>query len=233
MIWLLRIDMADAQKRLASYTSVHDVFTRRLRAGARTIDTGIDTLVAPVDARVIDSARVNFDVLPQAKGKTYSLSALLVDKSAPQRFVGGGILKLYLSPRDYHRVHSPVTGKIVRCVYVSGAVFPVHNRAVQSIDNLYTRNERLIIELFTEYWGAVVVVMVGATFVGGLRTSFAWPQPAGADTQHTILKGDELGTFEMGSTVVLVTERPVRWWVHQGAVVKMGQVVGRPQERTL
>ncbi|MEO1337641.1 MAG: archaetidylserine decarboxylase [Myxococcota bacterium] len=158
------IDLDEAEKPIEAYDSVLDLFTRRLRAGARPVDARDDVVVSPTDGALAEHGRIDGDTLVQAKGRTYSLTALLAEQT--DAFKGGSYATLYLSPRDYHRVHSPVDGEITGFTHVPGDLFPVNQASVSTIDGLYARNERVITHIASSHFGRVAVVKVGATNVG-------------------------------------------------------------------
>lgn len=233
-----QVDLSDAEHPLEGYGSLHELFTRRLRPGARPIDQDPEALVSPVDGTLSERGFVGAGVLPQAKGRTYTLSALLADPQALEVFGGGSFATLYLHPRDYHRIHSPVDGRISRWVHVPGDLFPVNSTAVAHFEALFARNERLMTHLDTDVFGRVAVVKVGATIVGRVRASYAPEVTTNApgvtvvrradlDPAAPIGRGDELGVFEMGSTVIVVTERPLRFEVEAGRPVRFGESLGR------
>ena len=229
------VDMSEAEKPLEDYYSIHDVFTRQLKAGVRPVDLRTGVCVAPVDGQLSMSCEVKTGELPQAKGWTYRIEDLLVDDHAVEVFGGGYMWTIYLSPRGYHRVHSPVDGFLERWVYVPGDLYPVNAAAVKSVDSVFTRNERLITYIRSPEWGRVAVVKIGATIVGRISASYA-----SICSEHSsrskkdirkgyleppphILRGDELAVFELGSTVILLVERPCESLCERGGMIKMGQ----------
>lgn len=229
------IDLADAE--LDRYPSVHALFTRRLKPGARPVDRDPPSLVSPVDGTLSVHGRVGDGPLPQAKGRTYTVEALLAGGDQAARFAAGSFATFYLSPRDYHRIHAPADGAIVGWTHVPGDLFPVNRSAVTHVDQLFARNERLITDLETERFGAVTVVKVGATIVGRVRASYAPEVTTNAPgvrelrshrfaERIPVQKGEEIGVFEMGSTVILLSERTARFTAEPGAPVRMGQRVG-------
>jgi phosphatidylserine decarboxylase len=207
-----RVD--EAESPLAEYPSFGDFFARRLREGARTVEAS--PVISPCDGAVAASGRIVDGTLVQAKGRTYSVAELLTVPSLAAAFSGGSFLTVYLSPRDYHRVHTPVDGTLLGYHYVPGARWPVSGRFTRHVDRLLAVNERVVIELSTR-WGPCAVVMVAAAGVGNVWLSHL--TESGADTRtwreageprHVarppvpIAAGDELGSFLLGSTVVLL-----------------------------
>lgn len=227
----------DAEKPIEDYVSVLDFFTRRLKPGARPIDGSPEALVSPVDGAYLVGGDVGEGRLYQAKGRDYTLSALLAEEGAEATFRDGSYITLYLAPRDYHRIHSPVDGVITGYTSVPGALFPVNPAAVAHVHELFARNERLITHIDSEAFGRVDVVKVGATNVGHITLSYddAVSTNTGQDTivRHRydepipIARGGEVGVFEMGSTVILVTERPVEFQpMERTHPVRMGTRIG-------
>lgn len=207
------VDVGDAERPLDEYPTFGDFFTRRLRPGARPIAPGDDVPVSPVDGAVSQAGIGEAGWLVQAKGKSYTLAKLLADEEEAQRFVGGAYCTLYLSPRDYHRIHAPLGGRILGWAYVPGQLWPVNRPSVAGVPDLFAVNERLVTYLETPL-GHVAVVAVGATMVGRIRAAYDdVVTQAGEPGRHVkyerpveIGKGDELGVFEMGSTVILLFE---------------------------
>jgi phosphatidylserine decarboxylase len=211
------VDMSEAAEPLASFPTFNAFFTRRLRTGARPICTDADTVVSPCDSRVHSIGTMPEDGrLEQIKGRTYSLSALLGSEDDARTFARGVHATLYLSPSMYHRVHSPVDGFVRSWRYVPGRLFPVNGLAIRHVDSLFAVNERVSIRIDSAEFGPVSVIMVGAANVGRMSLSFAdlvtnSGQP-GALTQPpapiSIARGQELGAFNLGSTVVLLVADP-------------------------
>lgn len=220
---------------LDAYPTLNAFFTRALKPGLRPVAR--DAVVSPVDAAVGAYGVVAQDTLLQAKGRTYSLSALLGDRTLAERFDGGTYTTLYLSPKDYHRIHVPVDGSITRAMYIPGALWPVNVAAVTHVPDLFAVNERLVITIECGGGGAVAMVAVGATMVGMTRVIF--------DDLHTNAKrgvvqdrryspaiavqaGGALGHFEFGSTVILVCSRDCGAIdaLKPGDTVRMGQRLG-------
>ena len=214
------IDTGEAEKPLDQYGSVFELFTRRLKSGARPLDPAPQVLLCPADGTLAVCGPIRGGTLVQAKGRGYALADLLANLDLAARFEGGSYATVYLSPRDYHRVHAPATGEVTGCTYVPGTLFPVNPFAAEHIDGLFARNERLITRLDTEIFGEIVVVMVGATCVGHITVAYddAVVTNVGRRTiigrryapPRPIERGAELGVFEMGSTVILVVSPNVK-----------------------
>lgn len=233
-----KIDFAEAEKPIAEYPSIGEFFIRRLKAGARPVAES--RIVHPADSRISQIGAIEMGRLIQAKGKTYSLESFLYDETALQKYENGLFATYYLCPTDYHRVHSPVTGRITAVTHIPGALWPVNEWSVGNIENLFCVNERVIVEFQTE-WGPVALVLVGATNVGKISLSFESEilsnQPKRIKPQKIIYqpgpainKGDELGIFHMGSTVVMCYPQKVlnaktmdQWLEFQGNKAKMGE----------
>jgi phosphatidylserine decarboxylase len=199
---------------LEHYPTLGDFFARRLRADARPLPTDPTAIAMPCDGRVAASGVAAEGHLVQAKGRDYTLSALLADADAGARLEGGAYVTIYLSPADYHRVHSPVSGRLIGYDYVPGALFPVSPMYSRGVDNLLSGNERIVFRLDSDV-GEVAVCMVAAAGVANMSsphgTIDSWAlREAGSqsrvrfDTPIAIERGDELGAFHLGSTVVTV-----------------------------
>ncbi|MFI2710560.1 archaetidylserine decarboxylase [Micromonospora sp. NPDC018662] len=222
---------------LEQYPTVNAFFTRTLRPGLRPL--AVDAIVSPVDATVGAYGVIENDTLVQAKGRNYSLAALLGDRDVADRFDGGTYTTLYLSPKDYHRIHFPLSGKVAAATYIPGELWPVNVAAVANVANLFAVNERIVVEVDGEYGGRMAIVAVGATMVGMTRLAFddLHTNARRREVQHRrydppfpAVAGAELGHFEFGSTVVLacspdagaIDPLPV------GATVRMGERLGAP-----
>ncbi len=207
------VNMAEAvQTEPGAYATFNDFFTRALRPGARPLATA--RLVCPVDGAISQFGRIERDQIFQAKGKSFSSSALLAGNEAlAHRFDDGLFATLYLSPRDYHRIHMPCDGRLVSMRYVPGELYSVNPATARAIDALFARNERVVCE-FDSPHGPFALVLVGATIVGSIAT--AWHgivnPPRSPSVRHwdyrdrniTLKQGEEMGRFLLGSTVVLL-----------------------------
>ena len=218
---------------LSEYASFGDFFARSLQPGARPIDRA--PIVAPSDGAVAANGPVVDGMLVQAKGLDYSLAELLTVPSLAAALAGGRFLTIYLSPKDYHRVHSPCAGEVVGYHYVPGERWPVSARFSRGVERLLAVNERVVIELATA-WGPAAVVLVAATAVGNI-----WLSHLGEDTRvwrggreprhmtmsNRVAAGDELGAFLLGSTVVLVMPpgAPPLTTLDEDSVVRCGQAL--------
>ncbi|HOB67175.1 archaetidylserine decarboxylase [Ottowia sp.] len=233
------VDMAEAANPdITSYASFNDFFTRALREGARPLADA--DYVCPVDGAISQFGPIERDQIFQAKGHAYSTRALLAgDAALAAEFEHGQFATLYLSPKDYHRIHMPCAGRLHRMVYVPGDLFSVNPVTARGVPGLFARNERVVC-VFDTARGPFVLVLVGATIVGSMAT--VWhgvinpPRPGEIrrwDYQNQsveLAKGDEMGRFLLGSTVVLLWPKGTLKfnpdWAPGGAV-RMGQVMGK------
>jgi len=232
-----RVEMGEAELPVDGYRTFSDFFSRRLKPGARVVEAGERVVVSPVDGAVSEAGTIERGECLQAKGLAFPVAELLGDAGAARAFAEGGrFATLYLSPRDYHRVHAPLAGSILGWRYLPGELWPVNPASVRTVRGLFALNERLVTWLETAA-GRCAVVMVGATCVGRLRAAYAdvlgqSGSPAASETFSTPLpieKGDELGRFEMGSTVILLFGPGRVVWdagLQPGASVTMGRRVG-------
>ncbi len=224
------------------YPSFNDFFTRQLADGARPIDSSTDSIISPVDGTVSEAGTIESDMLLQAKGIRYALSDLLMtDIADVDRFSNGLFATLYLAPHNYHRVHCPLSANLVRARYVPGALYSVNASTVSLMPRLFTRNERLIFH-FDSAAGRFILIFVGALNVASISTPWTGrirPRRKGVVQDIDILqqghpgnlnKGDLLGWFNMGSTVILLLPPGFGEFssaLGQGANVTMGQAIGR------
>lgn len=214
------VDMTEAEKSSVNeYRTFNDFFTRALKPGARPIIAGDNVLCHPVDGTISQLGPINGDTIIQAKGHDYSAVTLLGgDESLAAPFQDGTFATVYLSPRDYHRIHMPCDGVLTDMVYVPGDLFSVNPLTAQNVPNLFARNER-VVAIFDTPHGKMAMVLVGATIVASIETVWAGTvtPPTGPDVHHwqypvegssaiTLKKGDELGRFKLGSTIVALFE---------------------------
>lgn len=232
-------DLSEAEQDLAAYRTFGDMFARRLQPGRRTIDTGEHAIISPCDGRVAEFGDIEAGSLIQAKGREYTVAELVADEALADELSDGRYLTVYLSPRDYHRVHSPVDGTVSGYDYLPGTLWPVSERFIRRVDRLLSRNERAVITVQTPQ-GPVVVVMVGAAGVGNLwislddRETRTWRRTFGRSERRKVelsplelSRGDELGAFYLGSTVVMLLPRKTRLSAElsRGGTLRMGQAV--------
>nr|WP_275660125.1 archaetidylserine decarboxylase [Pseudoalteromonas sp. Isolate6] len=212
-----KIDMSEAlHEDPAHYKTFNEFFTRPLKPGIRPLAEDSDILAHPVDGAISQLGDVIDGQIIQAKGHNYSLQTLLGGKEedvAP--YVGGKFATIYLAPKDYHRIHMPVDGTLRKMIYVPGDLFSVNPLTAQNVPNLFARNERVVAIFDTEI-GPLSMVLVGATIVASIETIwagtvtppagrdvFTWTYPAEGDNAITLKKGEEMGRFKLGSTVIL------------------------------
>jgi len=224
------------------YPNFNSFFTRSLTPQSRPLAKEPNAVISPVDAKIsamdIITNQINFE----AKGYNYSLLTLLGGElTRAERFIGGNFIICYLSPRDYHRIHMPIAGRLREMVYIPGRLFAVNDSAVNVIPNLFTRNERVVI-IFDTVVGPMALVLIGALFVGSIET--VWAQeitpPAGNKTKTwiypdigadsiTLGKGAEIGRFNMGSTVIILFGAgavALEKTINTGTVLRMGEKLG-------
>lgn len=219
--WKFKVDLNEAKTAdLAAYNSFNAFFTRELKTGVREVVAGDDVLVSPVDGAISQLGDITDGRIIQAKGHDYSIRDLLGgDAELASQFEGGQFATIYLSPRDYHRIHMPLSGQLTKMRYVPGKLFSVNPLTARTVPNLFARNERVVTVFETEF-GPLVQVLVGAIFVGSMET--VWQgmitPPYGKqimDWDYTnqslrFNKGDEMGRFNMGSTVVLLLPKALK-----------------------
>lgn len=231
------IDLDEVELPLDEYANLDEFFTRRLRAGARPVDPDPEVAVSPVDAEVLELGDLEGGRLLQAKGCEFTVGALLADPARATRYLGGAYVTLYLSPRDYHRIHAPVDGRVLCSSHVPGELFPVNARAVRDVDGLYACNERLV-SFIDGSFGEVAVVKVAACGVGcvtatydpGVRTHTRRSTACrGYDPPPAVRKGDEIGVFHLGSTVIVLFQpgRIVLEPLTRGQRLQLGRPLAR------
>lgn len=198
---LYRIPQDEAELPIGQYATLNEFFTRRLKGGARIIDEADDTVVSPVDGTVVYAGTITAEQMFIVKGQTYSVSELLADSPHAVRYNGGFAAVIYLSPSNYHRIHSPVEGTVIEFDRVPGAVYPVNDRGMRLMPKVLSRNARLITYIQHEH-GLLALVKVGAMNVGSIQFTADDDRPP-----SEIGKGEELAYFEFGSTVVLLMEK--------------------------
>ncbi len=226
------VNLDEAAGTLDDYDTIVSFFIRRLKDGARPVCADEGAVVAPCDGRVYAIGHIEGGRLPQSPDLDYAVGDLL---GGDDRYEGGEFAVIYLSPKDYHRVHTPVAGGVVGYRYRPGRLWPVFDAATRRIRDLFARNERLVARVRSEDFGDVAVVMVGAFGVGRMAVEFAdlltnrGAPAADVDlpTPFAVARAGELGRFELGSTVVLVFEPgAVAWEAKPGDVVRLGQRIG-------
>ena len=235
-----RVNMDEAlDSNIASYLTFNDFFTRALKPGARPLAEA--DLVCPVDGAISQFGAIARDRLIQAKGHDYSTTALVGgDEALAARYRNGSFATIYLSPKDYHRIHMPTDGRLSRMIYVPGDLFSVNPVTARGVPGLFARNERVVC-VFESARGPFVLALVGATIVGSMATVWhgvvnpprgkavrEWRYPASGQPEIVLRQGDEMGRFLLGSTVVLLFPKgPLRFnpdWA-PGEAVRLGEAM--------
>ena len=226
-----QVNLAEAESNgISDYAHFNDFFTRALKPQARPISES--AIISPVDGVVSQAGQIKDSQILQAKGHHFSLSQLLAGKSL-ERIENGYFATIYLAPKDYHRIHMPIDGKLVSMRYIPGNLFSVNHKTVNKVNGVFARNERLVC-LFDTVFGRVAFILVGAIFVGSMETSWQGQvtPPYGKEVkvydytekEFKLLKGEELGRFNMGSTVIiLLPETAPVLKLQSGQELKMGQ----------
>lgn len=239
-IWVFKIDMSDAVEPISAFPTFNAFFTRRLKAETRPIPSDTTLVISPVDGTVGQWGAITAGRLIQAKGLDYTISDLLDDSIKAQEYVNGHYITIYLAPYNYHRIHSPVSGQIRRCIHIPGELWTVSPLGVNYVANLFPRNERILSYIDTPQ-GECVVIKVGATVVGKVKLSYQSLETnrfGGKRTEwdlaeaYTIQKGEELGVFQLGSTVICCFKPGhIRWSnLSVGQPLKLGEPIAYLQE---
>jgi phosphatidylserine decarboxylase len=237
-----RVDMDEAlNPNPGSYRNFNDFFTRALKPGARPLPTDPSLVLSPADGAINQCGLIDRGRLIQAKGRDFGLKELLGgDAARAEPFMGGSFVTVYLSPRDYHRVHMPVAGRLREMVFVPGKLYSVNQLTSESVPELFARNERVVC-LFDTDLGPMAMVLVGAMIVASVNTVWAGDvcpsagtlcvTPYGEETDPIIIgRGEEMGHFKLGSTVVVVFGPEavnLMDGLAPGAAVRMGQPIAR------
>ena len=241
------VDMSEAvQPDPEAYEHFNAFFTRALKPDARPLDTAPGAVLSPADGAISQLGKIEHGRIFQAKGRSYALTTLLGgDPRRAEPFVDGEFATIYLSPRDYHRVHMPLAGTLKETVYIPGDLFSVNGTTAEGVENLFARNERLVTIFETEH-GPMAMVLVGAMIVAGIETVWNGQvaplarQPRildqfGETTPPQLDKGAEMGRFKLGSTVILLFPKGRMNWLDSftaGSKVRMGERLGQisPQQ---
>jgi phosphatidylserine decarboxylase len=235
------VNMSEAiQENPLLYPTYNDFFTRKLKPECRPVDSDPNAIVSPADGAIAQIGKISNNEILQAKGHNYTVQSLLGDmESLAAPFINGSFATIYLAPKDYHRVHMPLTGKLQKMIYIPGKLFSVNNHAAENIPNVFARNER-VVAIFETDIGSMAVILVGAMIVGSIATSWAgticpphtrkikiWDYNDMAPIK--INKGDEMGLFKLGSTVIILhAPNAVNWneSLTPATDVKMGSRIG-------
>lgn len=228
------IDMSIAEQGDAlKYKSFNEFFTRSLKEGIREIDANPNSVVSPADGAISQLGKIEDGDIFQAKGQSFSVEKLIADPQLAEPFKNGQFATVYLSPKDYHRVHMPFAGTLTETLYVPGELFSVNQTTAENIPGLFARNERMVC-LFDTELGRMAVVLVGAMIVAGIETvATGKVKPTGRLelNQHNLFleKGAELGRFYLGSTAVILFEQDKMEWdaaFKANSTVVMGEALG-------
>ncbi|TXJ09552.1 MAG: phosphatidylserine decarboxylase [Acinetobacter sp.] len=227
------LSIAEAEE-IGQYPSFNAFFTRALKEGQRPIDTNAQHIVSPADGAVSQLGKIVQGDIFQAKGQSFTAEQLIADPQLAKPFEHGEFITVYLSPKDYHRVHMPFAGRLTETLYVPGELYSVNQVTAENIPSLFARNERMVC-LFDTELGRMAVVLVGAMIVAGIETvATGKVKPSGRVElqQHDmqLAKGDELGRFYLGSTAIVLFEKDkVQWDKALAATdsVQMGKMIGR------
>lgn len=234
----VNIDEA-AQTDLTFFPSFNAFFTRQLRSGVRPLAAGDNVITSPVDGVISQIGEIHNKQIVQAKGRQYSVLELLGgDEDLASQFEQGQFATIYLSPRDYHRIHMPLAAKLQQMTYIPGKLFSVSPRTARTVPKLFARNER-VVTVFETSQGPIIMVLVGAIFVGSMETVWSGmiTPPYGKNIQHwtyageqaiSLQKGEEMGRFNMGSTVVLLLPKGMAAFkseLEAQTAVQMGQAM--------
>jgi phosphatidylserine decarboxylase len=238
-----KVNMEEAvDPEVTDYPTMNAMFTRALKAEARPINPDSNVMCSPVDGTVSEVGLIRNDRIYQAKGHDYSLEVLLggLEKHA-EPFLNGNFATLYLSPKDYHRVHMPFSGTLTEMVHVPGRLFSVQPHYVETVPGLFARNER-IVSFFDTDMGPMAVILVGAIFVSSMEMVWTGPLVPPRARRVTVVdytnrpqtihleKGDEMGRFNMGSTVIILLGNSDFHWddyLQAGVPVTLGESIGR------
>ena len=242
--WFIKkygVNMSEAERQSPEdFKHFNDFFTRALKADARAIDTQQDSIISPVDGAISQLGEIKQGQIFQAKGQSFSLVELLGgDVERAQPFMGGDFATIYLSPKDYHRIHMPITGTLKEMVYIPGKLFSVNPVTAENVPRLFARNER-VVAIFDTELGPMAMVLVGAMIVASIETVWSGlVAPLKRDVKSvrydlteeiTLEKGAEMGRFKLGSTVVLAFPENKTKFIESlqaGSAVRMGETFGK------
>lgn len=233
------VDMSEAvDADPAAYATFNDFFTRPLKPGMRPVDDDPDHVTSPVDGAISQLGQINEGRIFQAKGQDYSLLELVGgDQQKANPYVDGEFCTIYLAPKDYHRIHMPLAGTLKDMTYVPGRLFSVNPVTAANVPRLFARNERVVINFDTE-WGPMCMILVGAMIVGSVETTWAGVVAPGReiatvdysqDAPIRFDKGEEMGRFRLGSTVILLFPKGRTDWskaLSAETVLRLGRPIG-------
>jgi phosphatidylserine decarboxylase len=206
-----------------AYPSYHEFFIRHLKPSVRPIDRAQESICSPCDGTISQIGKIEQGSLLQAKGRTFTVAALLGDKEDAQPFLNGHFATIYLAPKDYHRVHMPLAGTLESMRYIPGKLFSVNPLTTENVDNLFARNER-VVSFFKHDHGSFAIILVGAMIVGSINTRWGGqitppsgkqmrriPYPQTPEQHIKLDKGEEMGYFSLGSTVIVLLAENMVW----------------------
>lgn len=233
-----QIDIREAEKPFSEYKNLTEFFTRHLKKEARMIDNGKDTIISPVDGTISQMGKIENGKILQVKGIDYTVSDLLGEKEKSQTYENGQFVTIYLSPSDYHRIHAPYKGEIIESTYIPGRLFPVNHIGITQVKGLFTKNERLITYMKTNL-GEIALVKVGAFVIGSVQVNYPFKNIKRKGDQIekeevcpplVYEKGEEIGYFEFGSTVILLFEKDaieLNKEIVLGQKIQLGERIGK------
>ncbi|MEE9355964.1 MAG: archaetidylserine decarboxylase [Methylococcaceae bacterium] len=234
------VNMAEAtEPNIKRYLHFNDFFTRTLNPAQRPIDQQANGIVSPADGEVSQCGPIVVDQLIQAKGKAFSVKDLVGgQQKVAEQFYGGQFATIYLSPKDYHRLHMPITGHLIEMIHIPGRLFSVNAATTRAVPNLFARNER-VVAIFSTEAGPMALILVGAIFVASIETVWhgvVTPPTHNAiqswryvDREVSLEKGKEMGRFNMGSTIIVLFGKDMTRWIQdlkEGHALKLGQLIG-------
>lgn len=240
-IKLFKVDMVEAEKSdYTQYATLNEFFTRHLKPGARPIPENLNIVISPIDGSISEIGKLDKNRLLQVKGITYDLENLLAgDEKKSVKFYNGSFSTFYLAPKNYHRIHMPITGRLLEMTHIPGKLFSVSASTVQSVPGIFARNERVICWFETEI-GLMGMIAVGAMGVGSIVTSWHGKVTPSdnkginhwvyQDQGIVIARGQEMGYFQFGSSVIVLFEENKIQWIEalkSGNSIKMGEAIGK------
>ncbi|MCL5260360.1 MAG: archaetidylserine decarboxylase [Gammaproteobacteria bacterium] len=220
-----------------NYKTFNDFFTRALKEEARPIAHIKNSYISPVDGTILQFGNIEEELI-KAKGFAFTANTLLGDKAIAEKFRNGNFLVIYLAPHNYHRIHLPIYGKLENMFYVPGKLFSVRPEHIDTIENIFARNER-VVNIFSTSAGTMAVVLVGAMIVGSIETTWHGVVTPNSSSQiaswdytkqyYTFDQGTEIGKFKLGSTVILLFTKDTITWSDKIKInqpIKMGEIIG-------
>jgi phosphatidylserine decarboxylase len=216
---IYKINLDEMEKPISEYSSLHEFFTRKLKVGARILEASPNTIISPVDGKIEEFGKISEHSTIHAKNRPYSVSEMLGDEEVAKKYIDGHFMVIYLSPQNYHRIHCPISGRVVRQQKLGGKSYPVNNLSLKYGKDPLSKNFRIISEFLTDN-KHYSLVKVGAMFVNSIEL---------IHTSEEVIKGEEVGYFSFGSTVVLLFEAgavELSDNLKSGQVVRLGDKIG-------